>query len=82
MRRRVSVLSFTLLVWSAAMSAPTPETITRWRCTISEEHHDNGVLLRALTSRTPIACNFYITVTDKDGKQVEWMLECQPLTPP
>ena len=23
---------------------------------------------------------FYITVTDKDGKPVEWVLECQPLT--
>ena len=22
---------------------------------------------------------FYITVTDEDGKQVEWMLEAQPL---
>jgi uncharacterized protein DUF6152 len=22
---------------------------------------------------------FYITVTDKDGKQVDWTLECQPL---
>jgi hypothetical protein len=23
---------------------------------------------------------FYLTVTDKDGKQVEWALECQPLS--
>jgi hypothetical protein len=22
---------------------------------------------------------FYVTATDKDGKQVEWILECQPL---
>jgi hypothetical protein len=22
---------------------------------------------------------FYLTVTDKDGKQVEWVLECNPL---
>jgi len=23
---------------------------------------------------------FYLTVTDKDGKQVEWVLECNPLS--
>ena len=77
MRRRVSVLSFTLLVWLAAMSAPT------WaHHSMAMYDNQKNITITGIVARVELKnphSLFYITVIDKDGKQVEWMLECQPL---
>ena len=76
MRRRFSVLSFSLLVWLTATSAPT------WAHHSMAMYDQKNITITGIVARVELKnphSVFYITVTDKDGKQVEWMLECQPL---
>ena len=77
MRRRVSALCFSLLVWLAAMSVSTSAHHSMAMYDMQKNITVTGIVAR-IELKNPHSL-FYITVTDKDGKQVEWMLECQPL---
>ena len=76
-RGRRAALRVCLLVWLVAMSVP------------ASAHHSMAMFdLGATTTVTGIVTRielknphslFYIAVTGADGKQVEWMLEAQPL---
>lgn len=77
MRRSVSAWCFGLLVWLAAVAVST------------SAHHSmamydtrNNITVTGIVARIELKnphSLFYITATDKDGTQVQWMLECQPL---
>jgi methionine-rich copper-binding protein CopC len=77
MRRRVIVLCFSLLAWLAAESAPT------WaHHSMAMYDQQKNITITGIVARVELKnphSLFYITVTDKDGKEVDWTLECQPL---
>jgi len=77
MRSRVSVLFFSLLVWFAAMSPPSWAHHSMAMYDLQKNVTITGIVAR-VELKNPHSL-FYITITDKDGKPVEWMLECQPL---
>lgn len=77
MGRRVSVLSFSLLVWFAVMPAPAWAHHSMAMYDLQKNVTITGIVAR-IELKNPHSL-FYITITDMDGKPVEWMLECQPL---
>ena len=77
MRGRGSSLCVSLLVWLAATSVSTSAHHSMAMYDMQKNITVTGVVAR-IELKNPHSV-FYITVTDKDGKQVEWMLESQPL---
>ena len=77
MRRRVGALCLGLLVWLAAMAVPTSAHHSMAMYDMQNNITVTGIVAR-IDLKNPHSV-FYITATDKDGKQVQWMLECQPL---
>jgi hypothetical protein len=66
-----------LLVWLAATSVSTSAHHSMAMYDMPKNVTVTGIVAR-VELKNPHSL-FYITVTDKDGKQVEWILECQPL---
>jgi len=77
MSRRVSAWCFGLLVWLAAAAVSTSAHHSMAMYDMQNNVTVTGIVAR-IELKNPHSV-FYITVTDKDGKQTEWMLEAQPL---
>ena len=77
MSRRVGALCFGLLVWLAALAVSTSAHHSMAIYDMPKNITVTGIVAR-IELKNPHSL-FYITATDKDGKQVEWTLECQPL---
>ena len=77
MRRRDTPLYVGLLAWLAAMSVSTSAHHSMAMYDMQNNITVTGVVAR-IELKNPHSL-FYMTTTDKDSKQVEWMLECQPL---
>ena len=77
MSTRFSARCFGLLVWLAAMTVPAFAHHSMAMYDMQNNITVTGTVAR-IELKNPHSV-FYITATDKDGKQVQWMLECQPL---
>jgi hypothetical protein len=75
--RRVNALRVSLLVWLVAMSVPTSAHHSMAMYDLGNTISITGVVTR-IELKNPHSL-FYLAVTGEDGKQVEWMLEAQPL---
>ena len=74
---RVSALRLGLVVWLVAMSVPTLAHHSMAMFDLQSTITVTGIVAR-VQLKNPHSL-FYIAVTGEDGKQVEWMLEAQPL---
>lgn len=74
--RRV-VLRVGLLVWLVTMSLPTLAHHSMAMFDLGKTISVTGIVTR-IELKNPHSL-FYVAVTGEDGKQVEWMLEAQPL---
>ena len=77
MRRPGNSLSAGFLAWLSLMSVSTSAHHSMAMYDMPNNITVTGVVAR-VELKNPHSL-FYITATDKDGKQVEWVLECQPL---
>ena len=77
MRKRVGALCLGLVVWLAALDVSMSAHHSMAMYDMPKNITVTGIVSR-IELKNPHSV-FYITVTDKDGKQAEWMLECQPL---
>jgi hypothetical protein len=75
--RRVDALRVSLLVWLVAMSVPTSAHHSMAMYDLGSTISITGVVTR-IELKNPHSL-FYLAVIGEDGKQVEWMLEAQPL---
>ena len=74
---RVNSLRVGLLVWLVVMSMPTSAHHSMAMFDLQNTIAVTGVVTR-IELKNPHSL-FYVAVTGEDGKQVEWMLEAQPL---
>jgi hypothetical protein len=74
---RVNTLRVGLLVWLVAMSLPISAHHSMAMFDLGSTIAVTGIVTR-VELKNPHSL-FYIAVTGEDGKQVEWMLEAQPL---
>ncbi len=74
---RVNALRVSVLVWLVAMSVPTSAHHSMAMYDLGRTISITGVVTR-IELKNPHSL-FYLAVTGEDGKQVEWMLEAQPL---
>ena len=70
-------VTFGLVVWLAALDVSMSAHHSMAMYDMQKNITVTGIVAR-IELKNPHSL-FYITVTDKDGKQAEWMLECQPL---
>ena len=76
MSRRIGAC-FGLLVWLATLAVSTSAHHSMAIYDMPKNITVVGIVAR-IELKNPHSL-FYITATDKEGKQVEWILECQPL---
>ena len=74
---RVNSLRVGVLVWLVVMSMPTSAHHSMAMFDLQNTIAVTGVVTR-IELKNPHSL-FYVAVTGEDGKQVEWMLEAQPL---
>jgi uncharacterized protein (UPF0261 family) len=77
MRRRSIALRVCLLVWCVVISVPASAHHSMAMFDLGATTTVTGVVTR-IELKNPHSL-FYLSVTGEDGKQVEWMLEAQPL---